>query len=131
MTTGARKGEILGLKWKDIDFKRNIATFRDTKNGEVCSVHLSEQILNCLKDEFGKRVIKSQYVFPNNDGTKPEDIRTAWELSVKEANLQGICFYSLRDTSDSHLCMDCFSTLEKAPILGRKRQTSNQNTLEK
>jgi integrase len=55
LTTGAPKGEILGLKWDDVNFKRNVATFRDTKNGEMRSVHLSTQILFCLHEERSKR----------------------------------------------------------------------------
>ncbi len=39
--SGARKGEILGLKWKDLDFARNTATFRDTKNGENRTIPLT------------------------------------------------------------------------------------------
>ena len=31
--TGMRKGEILGLKWHDIDIKRNIIYLLHTKNG--------------------------------------------------------------------------------------------------
>jgi integrase len=120
LTTGARKGEILGLKWEDVNFKRNIATFRDTKNGEMRSVHLSEQILNCLHEELGKRVFVSQYVFPSNDGTKPADIRTAWDLCVKETGLKDICFHSLRHTAASHLAMGGVTTLEIAAILGHK-----------
>jgi integrase len=38
--TGARKGEILGLKWEDLDFKKSIATFRNTKNGSTRTVYL-------------------------------------------------------------------------------------------
>ena len=75
--TGARKGEILSLKWSDIDFDRNTATFRDTKNGEKTTIHLSEPILNCLRTEKNKRVVFSPYIFPTS-GKKPADIRTAW-----------------------------------------------------
>lgn len=120
LTTGARKGEILGLKWEDVNFKRNIATFRDTKNGEMRSVHLSEQILTCLQEERNKRTTISPFVFPNLDGTKPADIRTAWDLSMKETGLKNVCFHSLRHTAASHLAMGGVSTLEIAAILGHK-----------
>jgi len=120
LTTAARKGEILGLKWEDVNFKRNIATFRDTKNGETRSVHLGEQILNCLQEERSKRVIVSEYVFPNLDGTKPADIRTAWDLTIKDTGLKNVCFHSLRHTAASHLAMGGVSTLEIAAILGHK-----------
>ncbi|MGB7977603.1 MAG: site-specific integrase [Chlamydiales bacterium] len=39
IATGARKGELLALKWKDIDFTRARLTFRDTKNGKSRSIH--------------------------------------------------------------------------------------------
>lgn len=120
LTTGARKGEILGLKWEDVNFKRNNATFRDTKNGEIRSIHLSEHILNCLHLERSKRTVVSQYVFPNLDGTKPADIRTAWDLTIKETGLKDVCFHSLRHTAASHLAMGGVSTLEIAAILGHK-----------
>lgn len=34
LTTGARKGELLGLKWCDINFKTRLATLHTTKNGK-------------------------------------------------------------------------------------------------
>ncbi len=37
-----RRGEIFGLKWSDVDFKRNIITLLDTKNGEKREVYLNE-----------------------------------------------------------------------------------------
>ena len=34
LNTGMRKGEIMGLKWRHIDFKRGIIHLYNTKNGE-------------------------------------------------------------------------------------------------
>lgn len=118
--TGARKGEILGLKWEDVDFKRATATFRNTKNGDDRTIHLSRSILDCLQAELRKRLRVSQYVFPSFDGSKPADIRTAWEAAVKSARLKNVCFHSLRHTAASHLAMNGSSTLELAAILGHK-----------
>lgn len=120
LSTGARKGEILSLTWNDIDFTRQTATFRETKNGEVRAVHLSATIMHCLKDERQKRLVSSRYVFPNHDGTKPADIKSAWENAVKEAGFKNVCFHSLRHTAASHLCMGGFSPLEIAAVLGHK-----------
>ena len=34
ITTGARRGELVSLKWADVDLKTGRATIHDTKNGE-------------------------------------------------------------------------------------------------
>src|SRR5579862_44484 len=117
--SGARKGEILNLKWKDLDFKRCTATFRETKNGETRTIPLSSPIVNCLLDERKKRTRISEYVFPSEDGTQPADIRTAWENAIKEAGLT-ICFHTLRHTAASHLTMGGASMIEVGAILGHK-----------
>src|SRR5262249_58917894 len=39
--TGARQGEIFKLVWKDVDFKKGIITFRDTKNGSTGTVRMN------------------------------------------------------------------------------------------
>lgn len=120
LSSGARRGEILELKWKDIDFDRKTVIFKKTKNGELRTVPLSSQILECLLSEQKKRVVLSEFVFPSMDGQRPADIRTAWENAIEEAGLQDICFHILRHTAASHLTMSGASTLEIAAILGHK-----------
>jgi integrase len=117
--SGARKGEILGLKWKDLDFTRNTATFRDTKNGETRTIPLSPALVRCLLDEKKKRVTLSEYVFSSFDGKQPADIRGAWENAARQAELD-ICFHTLRHTAASHLTMGGASAIEVGAVLGHK-----------
>ena len=51
VSTGARKGEILNLKWKDLDIERQTALFRETKNGESRTIPLSPLLINCILEE--------------------------------------------------------------------------------
>ena len=61
-----RKGEILGLKWHDIDIKRNIIHLLYTKNGEKREVPMNQvvqkTIIGVLKNP------ESQYIFCNKEG---------------------------------------------------------------
>src|SRR5690606_23734111 len=41
LATGARKGELLGLQWADVDLTRRVVRFHDTKNGESRTVPLA------------------------------------------------------------------------------------------
>lgn len=121
LATGARRGEILSLKRDDIDWERSTATFRDTKNGETRTIYLSKHVMEILMIEVEKRIFLSEYVFPNQDGKKPADIRSAWENVRKEAGLgDDVCFHSLRHTAASHMAMGQSSLLEIGKILGHK-----------
>lgn len=48
VTTGMRRGEILRLRWQDIDLVRRIAVLSDTKNGEDRVVPLSNKAIAVL-----------------------------------------------------------------------------------
>ena len=120
LTTGARKGEILALKWPDIDFMRATATFHDTKNGDTRTVSLGNALIDCLKEERKKRAVFSLFVFPSADGKKAADIRTAWDKVIEKTGLKNVSLHTLRHTAASHLAMSGASTLEIAAILGHK-----------
>lgn len=118
LATGARRGEILNLKWSDLDTSNHLVTFRDTKNGESRTITLTPYIAEILTLERKHRVILSPYIFPSPSG-KPADITTAWREVLLKANLN-IRFHDLRHTAASHLAMNGASTLEIAAILGHK-----------
>src|SRR5262245_42749796 len=48
LSTGARRGELLSLHWRDVDFKRGLLTFRETTNSEIRSVPLTGYALEVL-----------------------------------------------------------------------------------
>lgn len=120
IATGARKGEILGLKHHNLSLTKATATFEDTKNGETRTVHLSNELIDCLRVECGKRVTFSEYVFPSSDGKSPACIRSSWENVIEKLGFKDICLHSLRHTTASHLAMAGTPLLEIQKILGHK-----------
>lgn len=59
--TGARRSELINLKWSQVDFNRRIVMFLETKNGTNRSVKMSDPLYNFLKDKERN----SEYVFTN------------------------------------------------------------------
>ena len=49
ITTGARKGELLNLRWADIDLERFRAYVATTKNGQPKVLPLTSSVINELK----------------------------------------------------------------------------------
>jgi integrase len=83
LLTGARIGEVLGnskdgyppLRWSDVDLKKRIVTFRDTKNGTDHELPLSSQLVDMLTER--KKVAGAEYVFSDPAGEVPADLRNA------------------------------------------------------
>jgi integrase len=86
VNTGVRKGNILKLKWGDLDFKRDIIYIRDSKNNEGRDIPMNKNLKNCLKKIKDKRnPAGSEYVFTNSYGKQYKDIRRAFAKARKEA----------------------------------------------
>jgi integrase len=121
LSTGARMSEILGLTWKDIDFKSQMIRLENTKNGERRSVPLTGVAHELLIGLRKVRRIDSDYLFPRKDGKKPVEIRKQWEKAVQRAGLKDFRFHDLRHTAASYLAMAGGSLLEIASILGHRK----------
>jgi integrase len=80
LNTGMRKGEILNLRWEDVDLRQGYITVVKTKNDEIRRIPLNKQLTDTLKS------VKSlsaggQYVFGEN-GKPHGDVKTGWRKAV-------------------------------------------------
>ena len=120
ISTGMRRGEILNLKWKDVDLSRSQLTLLETKNDErraVPVVGLAHQLLAKLSKV---RRIDSQLVFPGRNPEKPLIIDTAFNSAKKNAKIEDFRFHDLRHTAASYLAMNGATLAEIAEVLGHK-----------
>ena len=117
--TGMRKGEILWLKWKNVDFDNNIILLDRTKNGDIREVPLSRELRDILLVESAGKTME-EYVFPKEDGSRYVDVRVAYKAALKASGITGFRFHDLRHTFASHMVMSGVDILTVKEILGHK-----------
>lgn len=100
ITTGARKSEILGLKWDDIDFTNKIAHIRDSKNGRPRQVGLVDSVIDQLKSLTQSRDPKKPLVFASKTAFGRVDIKKAWLTALQKTGIENFVFHGLRH----HFC---------------------------
>jgi integrase len=102
ISTGMRKGEILNLKWKDIDFEHGFIKLERTKNGEIRDVPISSNLLRTLKGLEESRKI-GNYVFCYEDGRirSSSAIQYCFTRVCRIAGIQDFHFHDLRHTAAS------------------------------
>jgi len=118
LNTGMRKGEILGLRWRDIDIQRGIIHLLDTKNGEKREVPMNEivqrTIIGVLKHP------ESQYIFCNNKGQPYGDIKKSFLTALGKSGIVNFHFHDLRHTFASQLVMSGVDLNTVRELLGHK-----------
>ena len=93
--TCMRRGEILSLEWKHIDFEKGKALLPNTKNGRSRWVPLSSSVLQLL-ETLPK---ESDRVFPITDVA----VRQAWDRLRRRAGITDLTFHDLRHEGISRL----------------------------
>ncbi len=120
LSTGMRRGEILNLKWNDVDLDRGAILLQTTKNGERRFIPLVGIALDLLKSRCVNQSA-TFLVFPApHSPSKPIDIRSAWETALEKAGIFNFRFHDLRHTAASYLAMNQASLLEIGTLLGHK-----------
>lgn len=121
ISTGMRQGELMNLRWEDIDlFKRRI-TLHHTKNGERRVVPLRGLALQLLQKYTMSRKQDIGLLFPSKeDSNKPMDLRFSWEQALKKAAVEDYKWHDNRHSCASYLLMHGASLAEIAEVLGHK-----------
>jgi integrase len=118
LTTGARLGEMLGLKWSDIDFEDRTAILHTTKNGESRVLTLAPVTIKTLLPfrEVGAGRVFPGLKFPD----KPFEFRPFWGKALESAEITNFRFHDLRHSAASYLVMNGATLIECAEVLGHK-----------
>jgi integrase len=122
LSTGARRGELVGLTWADVDLKDGRATVHETKNGEPRVLPLVGKALAAVRELKLDDSAKSDYVFRHPNGL-PEafySFDSHWYAAVEKAGLENFRFHDLRHTTASILAAQGATLLEIADVLGHK-----------
>jgi integrase len=120
LATGARQGELLALRWCDVDFPRAQATVEESKNDERRPLALSSQAVAVLRQMRKIRQIHSDLVFATAPSGKATVPRKAWEAALRKAKIEDFRFHDLRHTFASYLAMSGATLPELAAALGHK-----------
>lgn len=115
ITTGMRKGEILSLRWPQVDLKRSLVQLIDTKNGEPRTVPVPKVAADVLESLGKVRSLKDDRVFKDTKG-----FDRCWRESLAAAEINDFRFHDLRHTAASYLAMHGATLAELAEILGHK-----------
>jgi integrase len=120
MSTGMRRSEMLNLCWSNIDLETGKIVLHETKNNERHVVYATGYALKLIREHSKIRQIDSILLFPGKHPSKPIDIRSAWELTLKVANIENFVFHDLRHTFASYMVMNGASLAETAEALNHK-----------
>ena len=123
ITTGARRGELLGLEWKDVDFERAEATLHDTKNGDRRVLILIPQVMAELQRFAPRDSVTSQtLVFRSRlRPSQPYATAKVFNAAVEAAGIKNFRFHDCRHCTASYLAQNGASLLEIADTLGHRQ----------
>jgi len=115
--TGMRLGEILNLRWQDLDFSSGFILVQDSKNGQARQVPMDSMISTLLRS--WPRL--SDLVFTSVlTGGRIVDVRTGFLNACKRAGLTDLHLHDLRHTFASQFVMAGGDLYILKEILGHK-----------
>ena len=121
--TGMRKGEILTLRWKQINWEKSRVELEKTKNGDPRRIPMDSILAHELGEHRG-RVKNEELVFPSFDRDGKvvplADVKVSFGMALRDAGITDFRFHDLRHTFASHYAMSGGNLYTLAKILGHK-----------
>ena len=110
LNTGMRKGEVLGLKWENVDLKHGFVLLERTKNGERREIPINATLRSTFQNVI--RRLDVPYVFHDPaTGKRYQGVRTSFKTALRKAKIEDFHFQGLTDTFDSTSCFYAKSSI--------------------
>ena len=118
LNSGCRLGEILNLKWDQVNLKARALRVERTKNNKIRMIPIN----TALFDEFSRLKSTqgvSEYVFLNPKTQKPYgSIKTAFRAACRRAGIKGLRLHDARHTFASRLISNGIDLITIKDLLG-------------
>lgn len=118
--TAARRANVMGMRWSDIDFQRKVWAIRseDAKGDHVIYLNLTEPVIDVLNE---RKDNGSVWVFPaKSKSGHMENANKKWDKFRKEAGFSDVRIHDLRRTLASWAAINNVSMLILAKMLGHR-----------
>lgn len=98
-----RRGEILNLRWQDIDFTRRSIQVKKTKNLQPREVPMTDWLFvaSCDWKKKSQKKLDNGLVFTHNNGQPLHKFYKAFHVALKKAGIIDFRFHDLRHTAAS------------------------------
>jgi integrase len=123
--TGARCGNVMSMRWEDIDFSIKEWRIPDTKNGEPVRIPLIKEALEILGDRSWLKESSMPWIFPGHGKSGHlKEPNVAWKRILSRAGLKNLRIHDLRRTLASYQAIAGTSLLIIGKSLGHKSPQS-------
>ncbi|MFN3467616.1 MAG: site-specific integrase, partial [Candidatus Brocadiales bacterium] len=126
LNTGMRLGEILSLKWEQVDLCHGFILLDRTKSGDRREIPINTTLRTVF--EAIPHGPESEYVFADRNGRHYKSVNNSFPTACKKAGIHGFRFHDLRHTFASHLAMAGTDLISIKELLGH-RDISNDSQI--
>ena len=118
LNTGMRRGEILTLKWEQVDLARRIIRVRYTKSGKSRIIPINDVLLNTFL-ELERLNCGNVYLFLNpKTGLPYIEVKKSFKAACQRAGIEGLRFHDLRHTFATSLIESGVDIITVRDLLG-------------
>jgi integrase len=123
MLTGARKSEVLTLRWREVDIERGLLRLADSKTGAktIVLAGVASEVLAGLPSD-------GEFVFPAIRGEgHVVGLQKAWErIRARAPSLEGVRLHDLRHSFASFAVADGATLYLVGKVLGHKQARTTE-----
>lgn len=127
--TAMRFGELIKLKWEDVDFNLKTITLRTTKNGDQRVIPLTQAAEEIFKHHCGFRKGATGLIFKSdraNNRIGVISVRYSFAKALEISEIKGFRWHDLRRTAGSYMAMSGATQGELMSILGHRNPRQTQ-----
>lgn len=128
LSSGARAGELLALRWKDVDLAEGSAVIHTSKAESGRTLYFVGSALAALTEHARIRPIQPDArVFASDaSGRFPFQYQDPFRVACKAAKIENFRFHDLRHSCASYMAQAGASLLEIGQVLGHKSQETTK-----
>ncbi len=127
LLTGARRGNVLAMRWEEINFSINQWHIPETKNGDGHTIPLSPAVIDILQQRLEREGLGNGFVFAGKGKTGHLiEPKTSWKRVLQRANIDNLRLHDLRRTLGSWMAANGATTAIIGKTLAHKTQQATK-----